>query len=104
MFVATIVYEFSPTTDAKAQKLFRAEMVGRRYNEHWEGRPLPRTALWIRRTTEAGETVVELKARCEREVQSAVQAVRKFGLTIELSALWVKVMGGGTFGLAELPF
>ncbi len=101
MFVATVVYEFAPSTEARAQKLFRAEMVGRRYKEQWEGLPLPRNALWIRRTTEPNETVDELKERSRVEVMSAVNAVRKAGLPIELTAVWVHVMGGGTFGLVD---
>ncbi len=101
MFVASVVYEFAQSTEGKAQKLFRAEMVGRRYKEQWEGQPLPKNALWIRRTTEPSETVDDLKERCRLEVVSAVGAVRKAGLVIEVTSVWVHVMGGGTFGLVD---
>lgn len=101
MFVATVVYEFAPSTEPKAQKLFRAEMVGRRYKEQWEGLPLPKNTLWIRRTAEPSETVDDLKERCRLEVVGAAGAVRKAGLAIDLPAVWVHVMGGGTFGLVD---
>lgn len=101
MFVATVVYEFAAATEPKAQRLFRAEMVGRRYKEQWEGEPLPKNALWVRRTTEQGETVDDLKERCRLEVVGAAAAVRKAGLGIELTSVWVHVMGGGTFGLVD---
>lgn len=102
MFVATVVYELGSATEPKAAKLFRAELVGRRYKEQWEGQPLPRNAVWIRRTTEAGETVDDLKERCRVEVASAAQAVKKAGLALEIACVWVHVMGGGTFGLVDV--
>jgi hypothetical protein len=102
MFVTTLVYELHPTTDPKAAKLFRAELVGRRYKEQWEGQPLPRTALWIRHTLEAEETVDDLRGRVGRDVRAAARAVRRAGLTLGVTSAWVHVMGGGTVGLVEL--
>jgi hypothetical protein len=102
MFVTTLVYELHPQTDPKAAKLFRAELVGRRYKEQWEGQPLPRTALWIRHTLEAEETVDHLRERVGRDVRAATLAVRRVGLALEITSAWVHVMGGGTFGLVAL--
>lgn len=99
MFVSTLVYELHPTTEPKATKLFRAELVGRRYKEQWEGQPLPRTALWIRQTLEPEETVDDLRDRVGRDVRAAALAVRRAGLALEVTSAWVHVMGGGTYGL-----
>lgn len=103
MFVATLVYELDGSTSKDAHKLLRAELVGRRYNDHYEGKPMPASCLWIRRNTEPGETVDHLLAKCERELFAAVAAVEKRGLPIRLVRAWVQVSGAGTWGLIVPP-
>ena len=44
MFVATVVYELDPGAPLEAQKLLRAELVGRRYNDRYEGKLMPKSA------------------------------------------------------------
>lgn len=100
-FIATVVYELDPTSPPEAHKLLRAELVGRRYNDRYEGKRLPNSAVWIRRTAGAGETVDDLKARCAEELRAAVAAVARAGLPIRLVRAWVQVTGAGTFGLVE---
>ncbi len=102
-FIATLVYELDPTTPPEAQKLLRAELVGRRYNDRYEGKRLPANAVWIRRTAGDGETVDDLKARCGEELAAAVAAVARAGLAIRLVRAWAQVSGAGTYGLVEVP-
>ena len=102
-FIATLVYELDPTTPPEAQKLLRAELVGRRYNDRYEGKRLPANAVWIRRTTGEGETVDDLKLRCGQELGAAVAAVARAGLAIRLVRAWVQVAGAGTYGLLGVP-
>jgi hypothetical protein len=101
-FIATLVYELDPSTSPEAQKLLRAELVGRRYNDRYEGKRLPSNAVWIRRTGE-GETVDDLKIRCGEELGAAVAAVARAGLAIRLVRAWAQVSGAGTYGLVEVP-
>jgi hypothetical protein len=99
MFFATLVYELDPLTPPDARKLLRAELVGRRWNERFDGHLMPAGALWIRRTAEAGETVDHLKAKCVRELYDAVQSVARTGRVIKLVRGWVQIAGAGTWGL-----
>ena len=101
MFVATLVYETDDATSKEARKLLRAELVGRRYNDHFEGKRMPEGCLWIRRSAEPHETVDDLKRKCQEELRSAVAAVSARGLPVRVSRVWLQVSGAGTFGLAE---
>jgi len=101
MFVATLSYELDASTSTQAAKLLRAELVGRRYNDHYEGKPMPLGCLWIQRSTDPGETVDHLLAKSEREIHAAVAAVAGRGLPIGLARAWVQVSGAGTWGLVR---
>ncbi|MFO0549445.1 MAG: hypothetical protein U0271_13720 [Polyangiaceae bacterium] len=102
MFFATLVYECDPATSSDARKLLRAELVGRRWLDRWEGRLLPSNCLWIRRSAEPGETVDHLKVKCTDELKLAAEAVARTGMKIKVTRAWVQVTGAGTFGLADL--
>jgi len=97
-FFATMVYELDPLTPPEARKLLRAELVGRRWNDRFDGHLMPESTMWIRRTTEPGENVDHLKARCVRELEDAVDAVAK-RRPITLVRAWVQIAGAGTWGL-----
>lgn len=99
MFFATLIYELDPLTPPDARKLLRAELVGRRWNERFDGHLMPAGTMWIRRTTEPGEDVDHLKAKCVRELYDAVQSVAKTGRAIKLVRGWVQIAGAGTWGL-----
>ncbi|NUP11109.1 MAG: hypothetical protein HOW73_34115 [Polyangiaceae bacterium] len=101
MFVATLAYELDPTTPREAQKLLVAELVGRRYNDRFEGKKMPANCLWIRRTAQPGENVDHLLERSKADLLAAVDAVKKMGFPIRLVRGWVQVTGAGTFGLIE---
>lgn len=101
MFVATLAYELDAKTSRDAAKLLRAELVARRYNDHYEGKPMPAGCVWIQRSTSPGETVDHLMAKSEREIHAAVAAVAARGLPIRLVRAWVQVSGAGTWGLVR---
>lgn len=101
MFVATLSYELDASTSSDARKLLRAELVGRRYNDRYEGKPMPANCLWIGRNTEPGETVDHLLEKSRAELHAAVAAVARTGLSIRLVRGWVQVTGAGTYGLIE---
>ena len=100
-FVATVVYELDPSTSPEAQKLLRAELVGRRYNDRYEGKLLPRNTVWIQRGAAEGEFVDALMDRCAGELRSAVAAVAKMGFPIRLVRGWIHISGGGAWGTIE---
>jgi hypothetical protein len=100
-FIATVAYELDPSTPPEAQKLLRAELVGRRYNDRFEGKRMPANTVWIRRNTEPNETVDDLKLRCGAELRAAVAAVARAKLPIRLLRAWVQVTGAGTYGLVD---
>ncbi len=97
-FFATLVYELDPLTAPDARKLLRAELAGRRWNDRFDGHLMPDCTMWIRRTTEPGENVDHLKAKCVRELEDAVQSVAK-KRSIKLVRAWVQIAGAGTWGL-----
>ena len=101
-FFATLVYELDPKTDPDARKLLRAEMVGRRWQDKIDGRPLPATALFMRRAAPAEDTTDDVHRACGLDLQSAVDSVRKMGVSIELRRAWVQVTGAGTYGLVTV--
>lgn len=100
-FIATVSYELSKDTTDDARRLFRAELVGRRYFDRWEGKRMPETTVWARKTAAEGETVIHLKAQCERDLRAAAAAVSAMRLPIRLVRAWIQVSGAGTFGLIE---
>ena len=99
MFFATLTYELDPLTAPDARKLLRATLVGRRWNERFDGHLMPANTLWIQRNTEQGENVDHLKVKCVRELYDAVQSVAKTGRPIKLVRGWVQIAGAGTWGL-----
>jgi hypothetical protein len=101
-FVATLAYELDPSTSPQAAKLLVAELVGRRYNDRFEGKRMPANVLWIRRAGEPSETVDDLKAKMGAELAAAVAAVARAGLPIRLLRAWVQITGAGTFGLLDI--
>jgi len=102
-FVATMTYELEPATSVEARKLLRAELVGRRWQDRWEGRLMPAGCVWIRRTTQPEETVDDLMKHCERELLSAAAAVEATGRPTRVKRAWVQVSGAGTWGLLAVP-
>jgi hypothetical protein len=103
MFIATMTYELSPSTDKNAQKLLRAELVGKRWNDRYDSAPMPSNTVWIRRAAGPGETTDHVHAACSRELADAIAAVARRGLSISLVRAWVHVSGAGTYGAAVLP-
>lgn len=102
-FVATMTYELDFSATAEARKLLRAELVGRRWQDRWEGRLMPANCVWIRRTAQGDETVDELMKHCERELFAAAAAVEAMGRPTRVKRAWVQVSGAGTWGLLAVP-
>jgi hypothetical protein len=105
MFYATMSYELHATTEPDARKLLRAELVGRRWQDRYEGALMPAGTVWIRRSAEAHQTVDDVHAACARDLHAAVARVAETGRAIRLIRAWVQVSGAGTYGLikVELP-
>lgn len=101
MFFATLAYELDPAASPDAHKLVRAELVGRRYNDRFEGKRMPAGCVWIRRSAEPGENVDHLVQRSRNELNAAVRAVRKMGFAVRLVRGWVQVSGAGSYGLID---
>ena len=102
MFACTVCYELSAETPKVARTLLHAALVARRYLDHFEGQPLPAGCLWARKTKAPEETVDDVKAACERDLAQARAQVEAMGHSVGFAAVWVVVLGGGTFGLAPL--
>jgi hypothetical protein len=98
MFIATMSYELHPTTEPDARKLLRAELVGRRWKDRWEGFLMPANTVWIKRSAGPKESTDDLHAACSRELHAAVAAVAATGRKISLVRAWVHVSGSGTYG------
>jgi hypothetical protein len=103
MFIATMSYELHASTDNDARKLLRAELVGRRWQDRFNGAPTPANTVWIKRPAGKDETTDHLHAACARELHDAVAAVAKRGLTIAVTRAWVHVSGAGTYGAIAVP-
>ncbi len=101
-FVATLAYELHPQTEPDAAKLLRAEMVGRRWQDRYEGERMPANALWIRRTAEPNHTTDDVHAACAEDLRKAVTAVAAMGKRIGVVRAFVQVTGAGTFGLVPV--
>jgi hypothetical protein len=97
-FFATMSYELHPSTEPDARKLLRAELVGRRWQDRYEGAPMPANTVWIQRSVEARYTVDDVHTGCARDLNAAVAAVAKTGRAIRLVRAWVQVSGAGTYG------
>lgn len=102
-FFATLSYELDPLTPPAARKLLRAELVGRRWNDRYEGHLMPSGSLWIKRSAGPGETVDDLTRICERELNEAIAGVRSAGLKLALVRGWVQISGAGTWGIILPP-
>lgn len=100
MFIATLSYELHPQTEPDAAKLLRAEMVGRRWLDRFEGARLPANTLWIKRG-EPHQTTDDVHAACGEDLHKAVAAVAGMGKKIGLVRAWVQVTGAGTYGLVR---
>jgi hypothetical protein len=101
-FTATLVYELHPQTEPDAARLLRAELVGRRWQDRYEGQRMPATALWSRRTPEQNQTTDDIHALCAADLQKAVAAVAGMGKRIALVRAFIQVTGTGTFGLVPV--
>jgi hypothetical protein len=95
-FLVTLAYELHPQTEPDAAKLLRAEMVGRRWQERYEGERMPANTLWMRRS---GETTDAVHAACAEDLRKAIAAVAGMGKRVALVRAWLQVTGAGTFGL-----
>jgi hypothetical protein len=95
-FIATLAYELHPQTEPDAARLFRAELVGRRWQDRFEGDKMPANALWIRKS---GGTTDDVHAACGDDLHKALAAVAGMGRKIALLRAWVQVTGAGTYGL-----
>jgi hypothetical protein len=102
-FIATMTYELHRETDPDAAKLLRAELVGRRWQDRYEGEKLPATMLWMPRHGDAELNVDQIQARCAEELFRAVAAVAAMGRKIMLLRVWVQVTAAGAFGLVAVP-
>jgi hypothetical protein len=100
-FIATLSYELHPQTEPDAAKLLRAELVGRRWQDRWEGARMPANTLWIKRSAEDDQTTDDVHTACGDDLQKAVAAVGGMGKKIGLVRAWVQVAGAGTHGLVR---
>jgi hypothetical protein len=98
-FIVTLAYELHPQTEPDAARLLRAELVGRRWQDRYEGEKMPATCLWMARSGEPQQTTDDLHAACGDDLYKAVAAVAGMGKKIALLRAWVQVTGAGTHGL-----
>jgi len=98
-FIATLSYEVDPQASLDARKLLRAELIGRRYKDRFEGRLMPANTVWIERSTEGGQTVDDAFRFCGEDLRKATAAVVATGRAIRILRAWVQISGAGTFGL-----
>jgi hypothetical protein len=101
-FFVTLAYELSPQTEPDAAKLLRAELVGRRWQDRYEGAKMPANALWMKRSVEPHHTTDDAFAACTADLHKAVAAVAGMGRKIALQRAFLQVTGAGTQGLAPL--
>jgi hypothetical protein len=101
-FIATLSYELTGATDPDARKLLRAELVGRRWQDRFEGAPMPATTVWMRRVAPPEHTTDDVQAACAEDLRSAVAAVAATGRKIGLLRAFVQVSGAGTYGLVPV--
>lgn len=98
-FIATLSYELHRETDPDAAKLLRAELVGRRWQDRYDGQRMPAGTLWIRRSTEPGQSTDDVHAACVRDLHAAAESVAKMGRKVAILRAWIQVTGAGTWGL-----
>ncbi|HEX5632663.1 MAG TPA: hypothetical protein VFX50_05520 [Gemmatimonadales bacterium] len=99
-FYCTMVYDLSADTPPDAQKLLRAELVGRRWHDRVRDRRMPAGGLWIDRKVTDGETTDDVHLSCATDLRDAARAVAATGRPIRVLRAWIQVAGGGTYGLA----
>ncbi len=97
-FVCSMTYETHPEVTEADRKWLRAELVGRRWLEHVEGKKLPSNAVFMVRSAGDEETTDDVHEACTRELRAAAQAVRKSGRALTVTRAWIHVSGGGTYG------
>ena len=103
-FIATMSYELHSSTLPDARKLLRAELVGRRWQDRYQGLPMPAGAVWIRRSAADEHTTDDVHDACARDLHAAVAAVARTGRPIRLVRAFVQVSGAGSYGLVkDLP-
>jgi hypothetical protein len=101
-FIATMSYELDPATEPDARKLLRAELVGRRWLDRFEGLPMPAGTVWIKRAASPQESTDDVHTACGKELEQAVLAVARTGRKIGLVRVWIQATGAGTYGLYKL--
>lgn len=100
-FFATMVYELSKATEPDAAKLLRAELVGRRWLDRYEGARMPSNAVWMKRSVEPTQSTDDAQAACVTDLRKAVAAVAATGRSITLVRAWVQVTGSGSMGVVS---
>jgi hypothetical protein len=101
-FVATMSYELHASAAPDTVKLLRAELVGRRWQDHHDGKRMPANTVWIQRSADPAHTTDDVHDACVADLRAAVAAVAGMGRKITLLRAWVQVSGAGTYGLASL--
>jgi hypothetical protein len=100
-FFVTLTYELHPQTEPDAAKLLTAELVGRRWQERYEGEKMPANTLWMKRSVEPHHTTDDTHAASVQDLVKALAAVAKTGKRITLVRAWVQVTGSGTMGVVK---
>jgi hypothetical protein len=100
-FIASISWDCSSDTPQQARQLLRAELVGRRWKDRCNERPMPQNSLWSRRSSQGEQTTDDIHAACADDLSAAAAAVRRMGIPCRVVRAFIQVMGGGTFGLAK---
>ncbi|MBK8251932.1 MAG: hypothetical protein IPK82_04615 [Polyangiaceae bacterium] len=99
-FFVTVSYELDPKTPSDARKLFRAELVGRGFQDRARTLLMPSNSVWGVRVATDEQTTDDLHQVCARDLRGAAAAVAQTGRHIQIVRAWIHVSGGGTFGLA----
>jgi hypothetical protein len=98
-FFVTMVYELHTQTEPDAAKLLRAELVGRRWQDRYDGERMPANSFWMKRTVEPHHSTDDAHAASVADLRKAVAAVLATGKKIALMRAWVQVTGSGTMGI-----
>ena len=98
-FYVTMAYELHPQTEPDAVKLLRAELVGRRWQDTYNGERMPANAVWMKRSVEDHHTTDDAHAASAADLYKAVAAVVGMGKKIALRRAWVQVTGAGSIGI-----
>ena len=103
-FTASMSFDLNADVTPQARKLLLAEMAGRRWQDTWQKRRLPRNTLRIRRSLEHDLNTDDLHRLCAEELRAAARAVQNMGMNLTVSRAYVVVSGSGTSGLTEEGF